>query len=248
MFGNFLLLSPAAVSAVAAAFLASLVEFVEALTIVLAVGSSRGWKWALSGTVAGVIFLTVLVAAFGPALQEIPLQTLQWVIGILLVLFGLRWLRKASLRFAGVIALHDEEKIFAEQTQALQTQQRGSSFDALAFFTSFKAIVLEGLEVVFIVIATGATTHSLGAATLGATAAGVLVILVGLAVHKPLSRVPENTLKWVVGLLLSAFGTFWIGEGLQVSWPGGDLCLLILLAAFALISLAGISLAKRRLA
>lgn len=245
---DFLFLSPAAISSVTAAFLASLVEFVEALTIVLAVGSTRGWKWALWGTVAGVLLLTILVAAFGPALQALPLARLQLVIGILLLLFGLRWLRKAVLRSAGIIALHDETKIFEKQTKLLQeANKQHSQVDLVAFFTAFKAVVLEGLEVVFIVVATGSATHSLPAAAMGAAAAGIVVIVAGWAVHRPLSRVPENTLKFCVGLLLSAFGTFWVGEGLGLAWPGQDLSLLALIAGFALVAFLGIPLARRRL-
>ncbi len=235
-------------AAALAAFLASLVEFVEALTIVLAVGTIRGWRSALAGAAGGAALLTILVIAFGPALQRVPLASLQLVVGILLLLFGMRWLRKAILRSAGVIGLHDESAIYAKETSALrrgpQTDSADSAaFDGVAVTTAFKAVVLEGLEVVFIVIATGAG-GAMVPASLGAAAAGVLVILVGLAVRQPLARVPENTLKFAVGLLLSAFGVFWIGEGLGFPWPAADLSLFGLTAAFFAVSLIAVALAK----
>lgn len=208
------------------AFLASFVEFVEALTIVLAVGSTRGWAPALSGTISAAAVLSVMVVFFGSALERIPILLVQLVIGILLLLFGVRWLRKAILRGAGAIPLHDEEKIFAEQTQTL------NAGNAIAFLTAFKAVLIEGLEVVFIVVAAGSAASAMRQAILGAVIAGVLVIGLGVAVHRPLSRVPENTLKFCVGVLLSAFGTFWIGEGLKYSWPGKDFAVLGLVAGF----------------
>jgi uncharacterized membrane protein len=223
------------------------VEFVEALTIVLAVGTVRGWRPALIGTCAGVGFLALLVLAFGPTLQRIPLTSLQLVVGILLLLFGIRWLRKAILRAAGVIGLHDEEAIYRKETAELRQERiaPGSPLDWVAVVTTFKAVVLEGLEVVFIVIATGALGHMLLPATVGAAAAGILVILLGLVVHRPLSRVPENALKFAVGVILSAFGTFWIGEGLRFSWPGEDFSLLWLAAGFLGVSLLAVLLARR---
>ena len=233
---------------VLAAFLASLVEFVEALTIVLAVGTVRGWRSALFGAAAGVAFLALLVLAFGPALARMPITTLQLVIGILLLLFGMRWLRKAILRSAGVIGLHDEAAIYAKETAALQdgigAAGARSGLDGLAVATAFKAVTLEGLEVIFIVIAAGAGGMLLPA-SLGAAVAGALVILVGLAVHRPLARVPENTLKFGVGLLLSAFGVFWIGEGLGFPWPGEDLSLFALLGGFVAVAALAVAVAKR---
>ena len=237
-------------TATAAAFLASLVEFVEALTIVLAVGTTRGWRPALIGAALGASFLAVLTLAFGPALQRIPLTSLQLVVGVLLLLFGMRWLRKAILRAAGVIGFHDEAAIYVRERAALGGvgAARGSAsphLDRVALVTSFKAVTLEGLEVIFIVIATGAGGQLVGAA-LGALAAGVIVILAGIALHRPLTRVPENTLKFAVGVLLSAFGVFWIGEGLRFPWPGDDVALLGLVGAFAAIALLTALAARKR--
>jgi uncharacterized membrane protein len=228
-----------------AAFLASLVEFVEALTIVLAVGTTRGWRSALIGAGAGALFLTALTLAVGPALQRIPLTSLQLVVGVLLLLFGMRWLRKAILRAGGAIDLHDEAAIYANETAALARDGGGSSpararLDRVAVAASFKAVTLEGLEVIFIVIATGARGLLVPAAV-GAALAGALVILTGLALRRPLARVPENTLKFAVGILLSAFGVFWVGEGLRFPWPGEDLALLGLVAGFLVISLLAVA-------
>ena len=233
-------------TAVTAAFLASLVEFVEALTIVLAVGTIRGWRSSLIGTAAGVAFLTLLVLLFGPALQHVPLTTLQLIVGILLLLVGMRWLRKAILRAAGVIGLHDENAIYAKEADMLQNEPKpASTLDFIAVATSFKAVSLEGLEVIFIVIATG-VGGMLVPASLGAAAAGLLVVIVGVIVRHPLARVPENTLKFSVGVLLSAFGVFWIGEGLRFPWLGEDLALIGLLAGFLVVSAIAVVLAKRR--
>jgi uncharacterized membrane protein len=236
-------------TAVIAAFLASLVEFVEALTIVLAVGTTRGWRSALMGAGAGAVTLAALALIFGPALQRIPLTSLQLVVGVLLLLFGMRWLRKAVLRAAGVIGLHDEAAIYARETAMLSATTlptpAAARVDRIAFATSFKAVTLEGLEVIFIVIATGAGGLLVPAAV-GAALAGGLVILAGVMVRRPLSRVPENTLKFAVGILLSAFGVFWIGEGLGYPWPGQDLALPALIAGFLIVSLAGVQLARNR--
>jgi uncharacterized membrane protein len=221
-----------------ASFLASMVEFVEALTIVLAVGTVRGWRPALIGTACGVGLLTLLVLGFGPALQRIPITTLQLVVGVLLLLFGMRWLRKAVLRSAGIIGMHDEEAIYAREKKELEAQGAvRTKLDWVALVTTFKAVVLEGLEVVFIVIATGAVGHMLIPASIGAAVAGVVVISLGVALHKPLARVPENTLKYAVGVILSSFGVFWVGEGLKFSWPGEDLSLLGVAGGFLVFSL-----------
>jgi uncharacterized membrane protein len=224
-----------------AAFLASLVECVEALTIVLAVGTTRGWRPALSGAGAGALVLTTLTLVAGPALQRIPLTALQLVIGVLLLLFGGSWLRKAILRAAGVIRLHDEAAIYAQETAELARDGGG---DGIALLATFKAVVLEGLEVIFIVIAMGAQGF-LAPAAAGAVLAGLVVIVAGFALRRPLARVPENTLKFAVGVLLSAFGVFWIGEGLGYSWPGQDLALLVLAAAVAALALLAVAFIRR---
>ena len=311
-------------SAFTAAFLASLVEFVEALTIVLAVGTTRGWRPALSGAAVGAALLVALVLAFGPLLDRIPLSWLQLVIGVLLLLFGMRWLRKAVLRAAGIIALHDETSAFADETRhmreagashgpwdavalitsfkavvleglevvfiviaigaagnALLPASLGAGaalllvlilglilhrplalvpenglklvinatashgpWDAVALITSFKAVVLEGLEVVFIVIAIGAAGNALLPASLGAGAALLLVLILGLILHRPLALVPENGLKFAVGVLLSAFGIFWIGEGVGFEWPGDDLVLLGLIPGFLAAALFAVGYAR----
>jgi len=231
----------AASAAVLAAFLASLVEAVEALTIVLSVATVRGWKPAALGALAGVVTLALIVLLLGPFLDRVPLHALQLAIGVLLLLFGMRWLRKAILRAAGVIPLHDEAAVFAAETAALRAHTQ--RLDWLAGLASYKAMLLEGLEVVFVVIAVGAGRGLLVPASVGALAACALVVLVGLIVHRPLARVPENTLKFTVGVMLSAFGLFWTGEGLGVAWPGEDLAivgfaaLLILVAALAIVVL-----------
>jgi uncharacterized membrane protein len=232
----------------AAAFLASLVEAVEAMTIVLAVSAVRGWRPAGFGALAGLMLLAVVVLVLGPLLDHIPLNLLQLVIGVLLLLFGMRWLRKAILRAAGVIPLHDEAIVFATETTELREQARRQQArrDWFAGIVSFKAVVLEGLEVVFIVIAVGAGHGLLVPAGFGALAACLLVVVIGIAVHRPLARVPENSLKFAVGTMLSAFGVFWIGEGLGVPWPGGDLAIFMFAALFLGVALASVGLTRRR--
>jgi len=234
--------------AMTAAFLASLVEAVEALTIVLAVATVRGWRPAGLGALAGLMLLALIVAAFGPLLDRVPLHLLQLAIGILLLLFGMRWLRKAILRSAGLIPLHDEAVAFATETAALREQARNheARLDWLAALASFKAVLLEGLEVVFIVIALSARRGQIVAASAGALAACLLVAGVGFAVHRPLARVPENTLKFAVGVMLSAFGIFWTGEGLGVSWPGADLAIVALAALFLAVGRVAVNVARRR--
>jgi len=216
-------------SAIIAAFLASTVEVVEAFTIVLAVGTLRGWRPAWIGTFSALILLALAIVIFGPLLGRVPITDLQLVVGVMLLLFGMGWLRKAILRSAGVIPLHDENKIFAEEQATLieQTKSKSSPQDWIAGLAAFKAVLLEGLEVVFIVIAVGSGRNMLWPAALGALAACIAVLIIGILVHKPLSRVPENTLKFCVGVMLSAFGVFWTGEGLGIAWPGQDLILLL---------------------
>jgi len=229
------------------AFLASMVEFVEALTIVLAVGITRGWRSAIIGSIAAIGLLGLLVLTFGPALGRFPITWLQIAVGWLLILFGMRWLRKAILRAGGVISMHDEISAFERQKQELQDASFSSlrGLDAVGFLASFKAVTLEGLEVVFIVIAVGATANALVPASVGAAAAGVVVVGAGVVLQRPLSHVPENSLKLVVGVMLSAFGTFWIGEGLGMKWTGEDLAILALIAGYLLTSVVAIALCRR---
>jgi uncharacterized membrane protein len=209
------------------AFFASFVEFVEALTVVLAVGVTRGWRSAWIGTIAGVALLTLLV------------------VGALLLLFGMRWLRKAILRYAGIVSFHDENAIYAEHTGRSAEDGTPGPIDRTGVFIAFNAVVLEGLEVVFIVVAVGASSGALVPAALGALVAGALVGGAGLLLRRPLARVPENGLKFVVGVMLSAFGTFWTGEGLGIAWPAGDFALLALVAGYALVALMAVALARR---
>jgi uncharacterized membrane protein len=230
---------------VAAAFLASLVEFVEALTVVLAVGTVRGWRPALLGTGLGLAVLLLLVAVLGPALTRIPLDLVQIVVGTLLLLFGLRWLRKAILRAAGVIALHDEAAEFAHETELMREGGRiMGAWDHVAVTAAFKIVMLEGIEVVFIVIAIGAAGGLLVPASIGAVAALLLVVALGLVLHRPLAQVPENALKFAVGVLLSAFGTFWVGEGIGVAWPGEDWSVLALVCGFLAVALLTVQLCR----
>jgi uncharacterized membrane protein len=226
-------MNPAAWTAVASAFLASLVEVVEAFTIVLAVGTLRGWRPAIVGAAAALGVLGAIVALLGPLLDRVPLYLLQLAVGILLLLFGMGWLKKAILRAAGIIPLHDEAAIFASEAARLaeSADRRHRGLAGMAALTAFKAVLLEGLEVAFIVIAVGAGRGLLWPAGLGALAACVAILAVGAAIHKPLARVPENTLKFAVGGMLSSFGVFWTGEGLGISWPGNDLAL----AGFAVL-------------
>ena len=232
-------------STVSAAFLGSLVEVVEAFTIVLAVGITRSWRPALIGSGLALALLVVLVLAFGPLIGLIPLHLMQYVVGVLLLLFGMRWLRKAILRAAGVIALHDEAAAFAKETDQLARQTAERRADYLAGLAAFKAVLLEGVEVVFIVIAVGTARGLTLYAGLGALAAVIVVMALGAALHRPLTRIPENALKFAVGLMLTAFGVFWLGEGLGAAWPGADLALLYILAALGAVSAVAVSLARR---
>ena len=237
----------AAAPAVSAAFLASIVEVVEAFTIVLAVATLRGWRPAALGTTAGLGLLAAIVLLLGPLLDRVPMTALQLAIGIMLLLFGMGWLRKASLRAAGVIPLHDEDAIFAAEAAELteQERRRQRNLGWAAGVTAFKAVLLEGLEVVFIVIAVGAGRGLLVPASLGALAACALVLAAGAIVHRPLSRVPENTLKFGVGVMLSAFGVFWTGEGLGIAWPGQDLALILFAVLFLGAGLFASTLARK---
>jgi uncharacterized membrane protein len=229
-------------------FLACAVEAVEALTIVLAAGTSRDWRSALSGVGAGLVVLAAIVAVLGPALTVIPIGPLRLVVGGLLLVFGLQWLRKAILRAAGLKALHDEDAIYLRQTAEARSAERVGRFavsDWYAFTLSFKGVLLEGLEVAFIVVTFGANQHHVGLAVLGALAAILVVAGAGVAVRQPLARVPENTMKFAVGSLLTTFGIFWGAEGAGAHWPGADAAILGLLAFTVLVALLGVAILRR---
>jgi uncharacterized membrane protein len=228
---------------VLAVFAACVVESVEALTIVLAVGVTRGWKATMRGVAAGLVTLAVIVAALGPALTVIPIDSLRLIVGGLLLVFGLGWLRKAILRASGFKALHDETAIFARERAAAEaagSTGHGLLIDPYAFPLAFKGVLLEGLEVAFIVVTFGANQNNIGLASIGAVAAVLVVTVAGIAVRAPLARVPENTLKFVVGVLLTSFGTFWGVEGAGGSWPGSDAALLGVIGFVACASLAAV--------
>lgn len=225
-----------------AVFAACAVEAVEALTIVLAVGLSHGWRSALQGVAAGVLVLAMLVAALGPALTVIPINALRLVVGGLLLVFGIGWLRKAMLRGSGFKALHDEAAIFARELEAARaatTTRKPLVHDWYAFTLSFKGTLLEGLEVAFIVLTFGANQHNIPLASAGAVAAVVAVVVAGIIVRHPLSRVPENTMKFSVGVLLTSFGIFWGAEGAGAHWPGSDGALAAVIALVLVASLSG---------
>lgn len=220
---------------------------VEAFTIVLVVATLRGWRPAVLGTGAALATLAAVVVILGPLLDRVPLHLLQLVIGILHLLFGVGWLRKAALRAGGVLPLHDEDAIFARESAGLAAdiRRQKTSQDWIAGIAAYKAVLLEGLEVIFIVIAVGAGRGMLWPASLGALAACALVLAIGAVAHRPLSRVPENTLKFGVGVMLSAFGVLWTGEGLGVEWPGQDLALFAFAALFLIAGLMAARLVRR---
>jgi uncharacterized membrane protein len=234
---------------VVSVFLACVVEGVEALTIVLAVGTTRGWRSTWYGVAAGVLSLAVIVAALGPALTAIPLNVLRLVVGALLLIFGMQWLRKAILRASGFKALHDETAIFSRQAEAARAvsgdTRTGVISDWYSFTIAFKGVLLEGLEVAFIVLTFGANQGSIPLAVVGALAAIVVVVSAGIAIRAPLARVPENTLKLVVGVMLTSFGTFWGAEGAGVHWPGSDAALLGVIAVVAVTAASLVAWLKR---
>ncbi len=229
-------------------FLACAVEAVEALTIVLAVGTTRSWRSTLIGVGTAAVVLAALTAALGPALVALPIDVLRVVVGALLLIFGLQWLRKAILRASGLKALHDEDEAYTrELAEARSAGEVGKGhLDAYSFTIAFKGVLLEGLEVVFIVLTFGANQHNVGLAAAAAAVAVLIVVVAGLAVHAPLARVPENTLKFAVGVMLTSFGTFWGAEGAGAHWPGDDAALLVLIPAFLLSSIALVALLRRR--
>jgi uncharacterized membrane protein len=226
---------------------ASAVETVEAVTIVLALGATRGWRSPLLGAGAAIAVLAGLVAALGPALEAIPIDGLRLVVGSLLLVFGLQWLRKAILRASGFLAVHDEERTYAEEVA--HAREAGASepgLDGYAFTVSFKSVLLEGLEIAFIVLTLGVSHGSTLLAAVGAAGAVVAVVAVAAALRRPLSRVPENQLAFAVGVMLTAFGIFWAGEGAGVEWPGDDAALPVLIVAVAAWALAFVVVLERR--
>ncbi len=216
-----------------AVVLATAVEMVEALTIVLAVGVTRGWRATLAGVGAALAVLGIVVAAVGPAISHLSLTPLRLIVGGLLLIFGLQWTRKAILRSSGHKATHDEEVIYDATRDSAIEAPRGAAFDGYSFSIAFKGVFLEGLEVVFIVLTFGATQHRLAASALAASLTVIAVATAGVLIHRPLSRVPENTLKFIVGILLTSFGMFWSAEGAGVAWPGGESAILVLIALIA---------------
>jgi uncharacterized membrane protein len=227
-------------------FLACAVEAVEALTIVLAVGYTRSWRSAFAGVAAAAVALAAVTAALGPALTALPINALRVAVGGLLLIFGLQWLRKAILRAAGFKALHDEQQAFERERDAARLAGMPERWDGYSFLISFKGVLLEGLEVVFIVLTFGANQHNVGLAAAAAGVAVLAVILAGVAVHAPLSRVPENAMKFAVGVMLTSFGTFWGAEGAGAHWPGGDAALLAIVPVTLAIALAMVAALRRR--
>ena len=230
-------------------FVACAVEAIEALTIVLAAGLTREWRSTFAGLAAALVALAAIVAVLGPTITLLPLTALRLVVGALLAVFGLQWLRKAILRATGYKALHDEAGAYLREVAAAKsaavTSRRGVG-DWYAFTLSFKGVLLEGLEVIFIVITFGGNQRNMGAAVIGAAAAVVVVTVAGIAVRAPLAKVPENALKFAVGIMLTSFGTFWGAEGAGVSWPGNDAALLVLVPVVALVSLGYTLLLRQR--
>jgi uncharacterized membrane protein len=229
-------------------FVACAVEAVEALTIVLAAGLTREWRSTFQGMAAALIALAAVVAVAGPALTQVPLGPLRLIVGALLAVFGLQWLRKAILRASGYKELHDEQGIYVRQVAAAQAAaggRRGWVHDWYAFTLSFKGVLLEGLEVVFIAITFGASQQNVGLAALSAAAAVVVVAAAGVAVHAPLARVPENAMKFAVGVMLTSFGIFWGAEGTGVAWPGNDAALLAIVPLTVLVALGYTALLRR---
>lgn len=238
-----------------AAFLASAVEFVEAFTIVLVVGVTINWRSSLVGAFAAAATLALIVGTLGVAIvQWVPIDALRLFVGVILVLFGLKWMKKAILRYSGLKAIHDEEAIFEEKMAEIRA--RGETIaprlQPFGVVLSYKAVLLEGLEVAFIVITFGssiskeASASGIASAAIGAAVAGVLVILAGVLIKAPLTKVPENTLKFVVGIMLTSFGTFWAAEGFGYDWPLSDAFIPILAAIYLLASYLLVTWLKQR--
>jgi uncharacterized membrane protein len=240
-------MSSAQLSLVVSVFLASAVEAVEALTIVLAVGMTRRWSSALLGAGAGLAILALLTVALGPALVLVPIETLRLLVGALLLVFGLQWLRKAILRTSGLLALHDEIAAFDREAHSAEAiSPPAESFDGYSFAVALKGVLLEGIEVIFIVLTFGASQHRVPLAAIAALVAVLGVIVVGVVARAPLARVPENTMKFTVGVLLTSFGTFWGAEGAGARWPGGDAALPVLVLVIAAAALAIVGELRRR--
>jgi uncharacterized membrane protein len=234
------------VGLVVSVFIACTVEAVEALTIVLAVGATRSWRSAMIGVGAALLALAVVTAALGPALTALPINVLRGVVGGLLLVFGLQWLRKAILRASGLKALHDEGAAFAEEAEAARSAGVvADGFDGYAFLVSFKGSFLEGLEVVFIALTFGSNQKDVPLAAAAAAAAVLMVICAGVALRAPLARVPENSLKFVVGVMLTSFGVFWGGEGVHAHWPGGETALLLIIPLLLLFSVGTVAALRR---
>ncbi|GGJ13920.1 hypothetical protein GCM10010885_24110 [Alicyclobacillus cellulosilyticus] len=228
-------------------FLGTAVEFVEALTIVLAVGVVKGWRNAMAGTLLALFCLAVLIGVFGPLLLAyVPLAVMQVVLGGFLLLFGLRWLRKAVLRYAGYKALHDEDEAYAKEIarQERQSVRRGA-WDVFGVATAWNGVFLEGLEAAFIILTMGLTGRAMGSAVAGGIAAVAAVVLAGVLLRKPLQFVPENTVKFIVGVMLSSFGTLWVGEGAGATWWHSDVSVLVLLAVYLAASGCAVGLLRR---
>lgn len=229
-------------------FLASAVEAVEAVTIVLAMGSTRSWSSALTGAGSACLALAAITAGLGPAVTSLPIDTLRLVVGGLLLVFGLQWLRKAILRASGLKALHDEEEEFREQAAAASAAGGlRTGLDAYSFTISFKGVLLEGLEIVFIVLTFGANQHQVGTAAVAGLLAVLAVVTTAIMVRRPLSRVPENAMKFAVGVMLTSFGIFWGSEGAGAHWPGGDTALLGVVPLVLGLSLALVALTRHLL-
>jgi len=232
-------------------FVACAVEAVEALTIVLATGITREWKSTFQGMGAALVVLAVITAAIGPAVSHLPLTGLRLVVGALLAIFGLQWMRKAVLRAAGYKALHDEASAYRREVAAAEAAARESRrgvSDWYSFTLAFKGVLLEGLEVVFIVITFGSSQKNIGAAVIGAAAAIIVVTIVGIAVKAPLTKVPENWMKFAVGVMLTSFGTFWGAEGAGANWPGGDIAILGVLGGYAVVAFGLVAWLRSRVA
>ena len=229
----------------AAAFLACSVEMVEALTIVLAVAVTRGWRSATWGIAAALGCLALIVSILGPSLSHLPINSLRLVVGTVLLIFGLQWLRKAVLRASGLKALHDEAAIYEENVAQLRAKGERSEHDWYGFTVAFKGVFLEGLEVAFIIVTFGGTQRNVGLAALAAGAALIVVLIAGILVHAPLTRVPENALKFVVGIMLTSFGIFWSAEGAGVAWPGSDASILMVIAFVVGIAVGLVAVGRR---